>query len=226
MRNTEEETPRDVAVREAMEESGDMFSSATKQKLTSMSGYVAWIPASKYCLFFHELTDPEDMDVDRRFNQLPRGRAGGPIEKEPAMVALAWVPLEEMLGARAWQAKEHVHNFTLDMFRTLDSIGAFGIAMHTDSPATAALARSGGAALRQEGGGRARENIETNLIAFSTPLLSILPGFEVGRWGRLARTAARRRRPRRWRWRWVAGEMGASDGGMATRRLRVGGRGG
>ncbi len=56
---TRKKTLREFAVREAMEESENMLSSATKQKLASMSGYLAWIPAIKSCLFFHELTNPE-----------------------------------------------------------------------------------------------------------------------------------------------------------------------
>jgi hypothetical protein len=165
MRNTEQETPRDVAVREAVEESGDMISSATKLNLATLSGYVAWIPASKYCLYFHELTEPADMDVDRRFNELPRRRAGGPIEKEPAMVALAWVPLQGILDAadaraRVGNEEGHaaVHPFTRDMFRTLQTIGAFRIVMRTQRAAVAAVAGDGaaaaigGEAARREGG--------------------------------------------------------------------------
>ena len=45
MRNDATERPRDVAVREAMEESGHLFGAATQAQLRAMDGHVAWIPA-------------------------------------------------------------------------------------------------------------------------------------------------------------------------------------
>jgi hypothetical protein len=125
MRNSIDETPRDVAVREAMEESGNVFGGKTQAQLLGLSGHIAWIPASKYCLHFFQVTDEDDMAVDSRFNQLSRGPAGGPIAKEPAMVALRWVPLaalREAARGRRGAGADTVHDFTLDMIRTLEQV--------------------------------------------------------------------------------------------------------
>ncbi len=143
MRDTKKESPRDVAVREALTESKRVFSGVTQMKLECMAGTVAWLPRSKYCVHFFQVTEDEDMDADSRFNALPRGRAGGPIPSEPAMVALAWVPLRTVLEEARGQKPAgggSVHEFALDMFRTLDGLGAFAtMGASEERPPTGAI---------------------------------------------------------------------------------------
>ena len=64
MRNHFKETPRDVAVREALEENKHIFGGVTQMRLERMTGYVAWLPRSKYCLHLFEITEEEDDDFD------------------------------------------------------------------------------------------------------------------------------------------------------------------
>ncbi len=129
MRNTLQESPRGVAVRKAIEESGEIFSTATQMKIESMNGFVAWMPQSKYCLHFFEIEDEDDMNVDKRFNALPRSRAGGPNKDSRPTVALTWVPLSGLVDVARQRhpslESALVHKFTLDMIRQLVDLGAF-----------------------------------------------------------------------------------------------------
>jgi hypothetical protein len=129
-RDSRAETPVEVAIRKAMQESGDIFGARLQEQAKNLS-YVAWIPKSKYCLFFHEITDERDFDVDRRFNELPRPQFGGPIPDAPAMVALMWVPLAALLNATHSMTPAPLEHFMRSTFRTLDSIGFFRIAIPT-----------------------------------------------------------------------------------------------
>jgi len=78
-RNTAEEGPQQVAIRETIEETAFLLSSETISAMAS-SLPVIWIPKSKYALYVFELpTDCTDGDVDTRFASLQRGEAGGPL---------------------------------------------------------------------------------------------------------------------------------------------------
>ena len=96
------------------------------------------------------------MDVDARFNSLPRGPAGGPVPDEPAMVALAWVPLPALLddAERGRPRTAMVHDFSRTMIRTLAGLGAFR------GPLPAAAGGSGGLNRMRGGGAEGRDGAE------------------------------------------------------------------
>ena len=96
------------------------------------------------------------MDVDARFNSLPRGPAGGPVPDEPAMVALAWVPLPALLddAERGRPRTAMAHDFSRTMIRTLAGLGAFR------GPIPAAAGGFGGLNRMRGGGAEGRDGAE------------------------------------------------------------------
>jgi hypothetical protein len=121
MRNYMKETCKEVALHRATQESGHLLSEGTRRRFLEGSHPVAWLPGSKYCLYLLEITEAEDMDIDRRFKELPRPRVGGPLAEEPEIVGLDWVPLKSVLR----DSRLKIHRFSRDMFVALDRLGAF-----------------------------------------------------------------------------------------------------
>lgn len=113
-RDRKEETPWDVAAREVCEETGEMLSLSSIKKGGNRAFWMhgkdksRYVPDSahgfqssdfdlnlchaRYVLFVHELVEPAGQDVVKKFNTLPKLASGGPLEKDPWIISLEWVP--------------------------------------------------------------------------------------------------------------------------------------
>lgn len=113
-RDTEEETPRIVAQREASEESGEALSADARRRMAQGDAMrpVLWHAGGKYCLFVFELP-PADADLVERIT----ARGGQPDSGDPELLSLHWVPLRRLLEG-GW-CKANLHSYVSDQLTLL-----------------------------------------------------------------------------------------------------------
>ena len=123
-RDTVEEQPLEVAVRETNEETAFLLSEETLNAMRSAASMpVIWIPTSKYVLHVLELgRHPANVNgnIVDQFANLERGTAGGPLPLlqrggDPGVMGLAWVRASDLLANRP----DNFHPFTQTMIRNL-----------------------------------------------------------------------------------------------------------
>ena len=106
-RDSEDETPRVVAAREAHEETGGLLSASARRSMEQGLARqpVLWHANGKFVLFVHELLEP-DAQLAERVEAL----GGRPDPGDPHLLSLHWVPLRQLLS-RSW-CREHLHGYT------------------------------------------------------------------------------------------------------------------